>query len=129
MSFSLHFTIDAELDRSLISAKIYGTWKKETAQEYHDEFKKVAEPLLGKKWARVINLSNWKVSYPEIVKIIGDHMRWANQNGNVLAIYIIDDPVKRNQLKKMLSAGGIGSISKTVRTPEEAEKILAENGF
>jgi hypothetical protein len=127
----MHFTIDADVDRSLITSKIYGVWKKETAEDYHAEYKEVAKPILetGKPWAKVVNLSNWKSSYPEMTKVIGEHMRWSSQNGNVLSIYIIDDPITRNQLKKMFQIGSTRKLSKTVRTREEAEKLLVENGF
>jgi hypothetical protein len=129
MSFNMHFTIDVDLDRRLVISKIYGVWKKETANDYHDEFKIVAEPLIGKEWAKIVNLSNWKSSYPEMTKVIGEHMRWSSENGNVLSVYIIDNPITRNQLKKMFHIGGTGKLSKTVRTREEAEKYLIENGF
>lgn len=127
----MHFTIDADLDRRLVVSKIYGIWKKETAEEYHAEYKVEADPLVrsGKEWARIVNLSNWKSSYPEIIRIIGDLMRWSSQNGCVISVYIIDNPVTRNQLKKMFHIGGTGKISKTVRTREEADKIIAELGF
>jgi len=131
MSFSMNFTIDADLDRRLVIAKIYGIWKKETAEEYHNAFKEEAEPLIksGREWAKVVNLSNWKSSYPEMVRVIGQHMRWTSENGNTISIYIIDNPITRNQLRKMFHIGGTGKSSKTVRTPEEAEKVLREHGF
>ena len=131
MSFSMHFTIDADLDRNLVISKIYGVWKKETAEDYHTEYKEVAAPLVekGEKWAKIVNLSNWKTSYPEMDKVIGEHMRWSSENGNVLSVYVIDNPITRNQLKKMFHIGGTGKLSKTVRTLQEAEKFLTENGF
>jgi hypothetical protein len=129
MSFSLHFTIDADLDRRLIIEKIYGTWKKETADEYHEEFVKVAQPLTGSKWAKVINLTNWKSSYPEMVSVIGNHLRWCRENGMILSVNIIENPVTRSQLKKMFALGNTGPISEIVRNEQDAEKILAENGF
>jgi hypothetical protein len=64
-----------------------------------------------------------------MTKVIGEHMRWSIQNGNVLSVYIIDNPVTRNHLKKMFHIGGTGKISKTVKTREEADKIIAESGF
>ena len=129
MSFSMYFTIDADLDRRVIIEKIYGTWKKETAQQYHEEFVKVAEPLLGGEWAKVINLNNWKSSYPEMIKVIGEHLCWCRENGMVLSVNIISNPVTRNQLKKMFNIGETGKISRIVRSQEDAEAILAERGF
>jgi len=126
---SLNFTIDVDLERNLIIEKIYGTWKRETAMEYHKEFLAVAEPLIGKKWAKIINLVNWKSSYPEMIRVIGEHLKWCHENGMVLSVNVIDNPVTKNQLKKMFAIGGTTAISKIVRSPEDGEKILTENGF
>ena len=129
MSFSLNFTIDVDAERKIVMEKIYGTWKKETATSYDEAYRKAAEPLLGEKWAKVVNLTNWKVSYPDIIEMVGQHLRWCRQNGMVLSVNIIDNPVTTNYLKKMFSFGATEDISVIVRTPEEAQKILAEHGF
>lgn len=129
MSFSLNFHIEANLERRVIYEKIYGLWKKETAVEYHEEFMRVAEPLIKGKWAKLINLSNWKTSYPEINAIVGEHLRWCRENGMVLSINVIENPITKTQLKKMFTAGGTGPISKLVRSQEDGEKLLTQNGF
>ncbi len=129
MSFSMNFTIDIDEDRRVMLSKIYGIWKRETAHLYHKEYIAVAKPLMGKKWGKIVNLTNWKSSYPEMVKVIGDHMRWSQENGNTIAVYVIENPITKNQLKKMFSAGSTGPISKMVRSREEADRVLAEYGF
>ncbi|MCP4567037.1 MAG: hypothetical protein GY841_05590 [FCB group bacterium] len=129
MSFSLHFTIDAESDRNVMNVKIYDVWKKQTAVDYHQEFKSEAEPLMGRKWAKIINVTNWKATYPDAMSILGKHMRWSQQNGNVLAIYITDKPISKNNLKKMFHIGGTGKISRFARSREDAEKLLRDFGF
>jgi 23S rRNA pseudoU1915 N3-methylase RlmH len=129
MTISMNFTIDADPDRMIIIEKIYGTWNIETAREYHDEFREVAKPLTGGKWAKLIDLIKWKSSYPEMVRVIGEHLRWCKENGMVLSVNIIENRVTINQLKKMFAIGGTAGISRIVRTREEAEKILRENGF
>ncbi|SYZ74141.1 hypothetical protein TRIP_C60411 [Candidatus Zixiibacteriota bacterium] len=129
MSFSMNFTIDADLKRKLIREKIYGIWKDETAQLYHAEFIKVAEPLIRGKWAKLIDLNNWRSSYPETIDIIGDHLRWCMDNGMILSVNIIENPVTSNQLKKMFVQGGTEEISRMFRTIAEGDKFLRENGF
>ncbi|MEZ5360370.1 MAG: hypothetical protein R3F48_16260 [Candidatus Zixiibacteriota bacterium] len=129
MSFSLNYTIDIDEPRRTMVVKIYGVWKRETARSYHEDFKQIVQPLLGQEWAKIINLTNWKSSYPEMIKVIGEHMRWSQENGNTVAVYIIENPITKNQLKKMFSAGSTKSISRMVRSPEEADRILAEFGF
>ncbi len=127
--FSLNFTIDADTDRKIIREKIYGIWKVETAHEYHAEFQRVAQPLIGDKWAKFVDLRNWKSSYPEIIEILGQHLIWCRENGMILSINIIENPVTRGQLKRFFEVGGTGQMSVLVATPEEGERVLKEQGF
>ncbi len=129
MSFSMNFTIDADLERKLIREKIYGIWKDETAHLYHAEFIKVAQPLIGGKWAKLIDLNNWRSSYPEVVDIVGEHLRWCVENGMALSVNIIENPVTSGQLKRMFTTGGTEEISRIFRTINEGDKFLRENGF
>lgn len=129
MAFSMNFTIEADVDRRVIFAKIYGIWKKETAEEYHREFMKVVEPLLNDKWSKLINLINWKTSYPEMVAVIGDHIKWSHQNDAIFSVYVVDNPVTRNQLKKMITHSGYEKSCMIFDTMAEGENFLKENGF
>jgi len=129
MAFSLNFTIEADEERKIIFAKIYGIWKKETAEEYHQEFKKVVQPLLKDKWSKLINLINWKTSYPEMVVVIGDHIRWSHENKAVYSVYIVNNPVTRNQLKKMIAHSGYQKSCFIFGSVAEGESFLKENGF
>ncbi len=126
---SMNFTIDLDEERRVVFAKIYGIWKKETAQAYHEEYIKVAQPLMGKKWAKLTNLTTWKSSYPEIVEVLGEHMRWCQEQGAEFSIYVIDNPVTQSQLQKMVESGSARSITRLVRTFEEGDKFLKELGF
>jgi len=125
----MYYTLDVDTDRRLMIEKIYGTWKRETAESYHRDFLETVQPLLGREWAKVINLTNWKSSYPEMVEVIGRHLRWCRDNGMVLSVNIIDNQITRNQLKQMFRIGGTGQISKIVRSQQEADKVLAEHGY
>lgn len=126
---SFNFTVDSEPERNLMIAKIYGIWKKETAEAYLQEYMETAEPFLGKKWARITNLSNWKSSYPEIVDILAVHMQWCQENGAVYSVYIIDNPVTHSQLSKMIKKGNVSAITKVFRTFEEGDRFLKKNGY
>jgi hypothetical protein len=125
----MNFTIDVDTERRVVISKIYGIWKKETAEAYHKEYLEVVKPLLGDKWAKLTNLINWKSSYPEIVEVLGEHMHWCQENGAVYSLYVIDNPVTRNQLQKMIDSGHANMITKLFRTMEEGEKFLTENGY
>ena len=125
----MFFNIDADTDRRVVTAKIYGIWKAETARDYHNEYMETSKPLMGKEWAKLTILTNWKSSYPEIIEIIGEHMHWSMDNGAVLSIYVIDNPVTMRQLKQMIEKSAAKDITKLFRNVHEAEKYLQQKGF
>jgi hypothetical protein len=125
----MHYNIDVDTDRKIAVAKIYGIWKAALALEYHNEYKRLVDPLLGRGWAKLTNLTNWKSSYPEIVEIIGRHMRWCFENGAVCSVYVIENPTTRNQLNRMIQSGIAKDYSKVFRTVTEADNYLHSRGF
>jgi len=129
MSISMNYTIEADTERKIIREKIYGIWKEETARSYHDDFVKEASGLINGNWGKIIDLRNWKSSYPEVVDIIGEHLRWCLDNRMVLSVNIIDNPVTLSQLKRMFTLGGTREISKVFRSIKEGDRFLKENGF
>jgi len=129
MILSMHYNIDVDSKRKLVTSKIYGIWKPETAVEYVKEYKDLAKPLLENKWARLSILTNWKSSYPEIIETIGDHLRWCLEHGAEWITYVIDNPVTLNQLKKMIQAGHGEESTRLFRTLKEAEHFLQEQGY
>ncbi|MEW5925381.1 MAG: hypothetical protein AB1746_15475 [Candidatus Zixiibacteriota bacterium] len=129
MSISMNYTVEADVDRKIMKEKIYGIWKKDTARSYHEDFMAEAQPLLKEKWGKIIDLRNWKSSYPEVVDVIGEHLKWCRENGMVLSVNIIDNPVTLSQLKRMFVLGGTENISKVFNSIEEADRFLKQNGF
>ena len=126
-SWSLEFSFRVDTDCAIIFAKVHGLWKADTAKSYHDEFKEEVKPLLGKPWAKLIDLSGWRTSYPDVITIIGKHMIWSTQNGCALSIYVLNNPSTFKQLHQMFSKGRISEVALTFRTLAEAEKYLKEN--
>jgi len=129
MNLHMNFNIEIDEERKLVISKIYGIWKEETATVYHAEYIKAVQPLLKDKWAKLTNCCNWKSSYPEIIEVIGEHMRWCHQHGAVYSTYVIDNPVTTRQLNQMIEKSGAADIAKLFRSYAEADKFLKENGF
>lgn len=126
-SWRLEYSIDVYVDTATVFVKVLGQWKAEVAEAYHESFKEEMAPLLGKPWAKIVDLSNWKVSRQEVTEIIGRHMAWSRDNGVALSIYVLSNQGAFRQLNDMFEAGGTKDISQTFRTWEEAEKFLKEN--
>ena len=123
------FNIDIDAKNSIASVKIYGVWREETAREYSEHFKEEVKVLIGKPWARLNDLSNWKTASDEVIEVIGELLQWCIDNNMVHSVYIIDNPITYGQLMRMVSRGKARDITKTFRTRNEAEKYLKEKGF
>lgn len=127
--WALEYSFDVDEENDVIYAKVFGIWKADTARSYHEDFKAEVAPLLGKPWAKVVDLTNWKTSFPEVIKIIGEHMSWSRANKVSLSLYILNNPSTFRQLQEMFDAGGTKGVSQTFRTYSDAEKYLKEHWF
>jgi hypothetical protein len=125
--WALEYSFDVDEENAIIYAKIFGIWKADTARNYHDDFKAEVVPLLGKPWAKVIDLCNWRTSFPEVIRIIGEHMSWSRANNVAMSLYVLNNPSTFRQLQEMFDAGGTKSVSQTFRTYADAEKFLKEH--
>ena len=128
-SWSLEYTIDVDTENAVVYVKIYGQWTAETAQRYHEEFKRDVQPLLDKPWAKLVDLTSWKTSRNEVTNVIGRHMAWLKANNVALSIYVINNVSTFRQLNEMFIKGGTKDISHTFRTWEEGERFLQANWF
>ena len=60
------FNIDVDEPNQLVYVKIYGIWREDSAYSYLEEFKKEVAAIIGKPWARLVDLSNWKTASDEV---------------------------------------------------------------
>ena len=127
--WSLEYSFDVDVENAIIYEKIFGIWKLSTAESYYEDFKEEVQPLLGKPWAKLVDLTNWKTSYPEVIKKIGEHLEWCRKNGMVLSINVLNNPSTFRQLNEMFVVGNTKNISQIFRTHAEAQKYLEEHWF
>jgi hypothetical protein len=127
--WALEYSFELDRRNAIIYAKVFGIWKAETARSYHEDFKLEVEPIVKKPWAKLIDLSNWRTSYPEVIEIVGEHMEWSRLNNVALSLYVLNNPSTFRQLHEMFTAGGTKEISQTFRSYEEAELFLRDHWF
>lgn len=128
-SWSLEYSFDVDVDKAVIYEKIHGIWKLETAIRYHADFQKEVQPLIVKPWAKLVNLSNWRTSYPQVVAKIGEHLQWCRKHNMALSINVLNNPSTFRQLNEMFAVGHTKPMSQVFRTQEEAMKYLEEHWF
>ncbi|MDH4158394.1 MAG: hypothetical protein OEW00_14080 [candidate division Zixibacteria bacterium] len=127
--WSFEYSFDLDEKHSVIYEKIYGIWRETTARNYHEDFVKEVTPIIDRPWAKLIDLSNWKTSSPEVIEIVGEHLAWCVEHNMVASINIINNPVTYGQLMRMFAKGKTKNISQVYRTRDEGLKALKELGF
>lgn len=128
-SWSLEYSFDVDVDKAIVYEKIHGIWKLDTAIKYHQDFQKEVQPLIAKPWAKLVNLSNWRTSYPQVVSRIGEHLQWCRKHNMVLSINVLNNPSTFRQLNEMFVVGHTKQMSQVFRTQAEAMKYLEEHWF
>jgi hypothetical protein len=127
--WSFNFTIEIDLDAHIAYNKIFGVWRLQTAQDFHEQFRRDVEPLVKKPWVRVVDLINWRMGTPEMVDEIGKHMKWCRAHNMIMQVHVVNDPVRYGQLQRMFEKGEVKDISKVFRTRVEAQRFLREQGY
>jgi hypothetical protein len=125
--WSLEYSFDVDVENQVVYEKIDGIWKEETAREYNRDFLEEVEPLLKKPWVKLVDLRGWRTSYPQMVNVIGDHLKWCKAHNMGLSLNVLNNPSTFRQLNEMFRYAGTREMSETFRTFEEAEKFLKEN--
>lgn len=127
--WQFEYNIDVDVDNHLMYEKIYGVWRRATAEQYVADFIEEAAPLIDKPWAKMCDLTQWKTAAPEVIDIIGKHLIWCRQNNLALSVDVIDNPITYAQLQRMFDKGGVHHLVKVFRTRSEGEKYLASQGY
>lgn len=128
-SWNFQYSLDVDLENSVIYEKIYGVWRRQTAENYNIDYKRETAELIKKPWAKLCDLTNWKTGSPEVIEIIGNHLEWCRQHNLVVSVNIINNSVTYAQLQKMFQRGGTKDMSQTFRTRAEGERYLKDMGF
>ena len=127
--WSLEYSIDVDADNGIVYEKIFGIWKKETAESYKKDFEEEVTPIIDKPWVKLIDLNNWKIGYPEVVDIIGQHLAWCRKHNMVWSVNVINATATYKQLQRMFEKGGTKKMSKTFRNHAEGVAFLRQKGF
>lgn len=127
--WAFEYTLDVDLDNRIIYEKIYGVWRVATAKAYIQDFQDEVKQLTKKPWARMVDLSNWKIAYPEVIEIMGSHFDWCRQHSLQWSVNVINNPTTYGQLVRMANSGKVSEYTRTFRTQFEADKFLKEQKY
>ena len=117
-------------EQQVILAFVNGSWDRTTAEEYAEEFKRLAEPLQGADWAHIVYLDHWQLGVPEIEPVIQQLVQWCidHQLRYAAQIYC-PHMVKKYQLERMIIDHTAGFERRVYPTEAQAFAWLTEKGF
>jgi hypothetical protein len=118
-------------DARVVCVYLNGSWNRETAVEFSEQFKRACSPLLdGNKWAQVAYFDDWELGVPEIEPVIRQFIEWArdNQLTHIAHVYRLSK-IKRYQLNKMVPDNFGSILRQSFEVDENAFAWLAEQGF
>jgi hypothetical protein len=105
MSFNFppHGTFSLKISNNIIVARLAGSWNKECAQNYAQDFKSIAHQLSHQSWGHLVYLDDWELGVPEMTPIIQDLVDWCTHNGLKKSAQIYcQSMTKRYSLDKMI---------------------------
>ena len=101
--FNVHGEWKISVDNQVLLQWFSGSWNEEAIIAYAKEFKIMATPLVGSKWAILSVFEDWELGVPEIEKHVIEHCQWFKDNGCIKECHIYSaDAAKEMQLEKLI---------------------------
>jgi len=117
-------------EQRVILAVASGSWDRLTAEDYAEEFKRLAAPLADAPWAHIVYLDQWQLGVPAIEPVIRDLVQWCTDNNlrHVAQVYC-PHMVKKYQLDRMIIDRSQVFEKRVYPTEQEAFAWLSSVGF
>lgn len=129
MDWNFQHKITIDRDEKIVYVKIFGVWRGDIAKGFKEDFQEKITPMIEEPWAKLTDLQKWKMSTPEVVNILGAHMKWCSENNMQWQVFLINDPVRYGQLQKMMDKGRVRKKTAIFRNMFEAVNFLKEKGY
>ncbi len=126
-----HQAYQLHAEGQTIWVKPNGILTMRSAQEYQHELKQLAQPIVGKPWAMVMDLTCWQPSPLPVVDILKQVSSWcfAHQLTHVALILPPDPLLTWQYLKATDVAKPADFVRYQVANVQEARQVLADAGF
>ncbi len=129
LNWNFQHNIQIDEENKIVYSKIFGVWRGDTAKAYAEDYKEKVAGMIDQPWAKFTDLQKWKMSTPEVVSILGLHMKWCSENNMEWQVFVINDPIRYGQLQKMIDKGKVRKKTAIFRNSFEAVKFLKEKGY
>lgn len=95
-----HGTYEMHTHGQVISIKVCGGWNYETTLRWCIEYKDRIDEISQKPWARVMDLTHWALTTPDVWERVDEVNNWANGHNQKYEIVICPLSVQKQLLDR-----------------------------
>jgi len=95
-----HGSFDMDVDGQVIVVKVYGAWNFETTSRWCDEYKQHIDAIKNKPWTRLMDLSLWELTTPDVWELVDKVNHWANSNNQQHEVVICPLSIQKHLLER-----------------------------
>jgi len=95
-----HGSFDMIQHGQIISLNVFGGWNFETTSRWCSEYKTHIDSIKGAPWARIMDLTFWELTTPDVWEIVDEVNIWANQNNQKYEVVICPLSLQRQLLER-----------------------------
>jgi len=96
-----HGSFEMTSQSQVITLKVFGGWNFETTSRWCSEYKSHINAIRNKPWARLMDLTYWELTTPDVVEIVDEVNTWANQNNQKYEVVICSMAIQEELLRKV----------------------------
>lgn len=119
------FFVEVDMRLAIVKVKVWGFWTVEDGQAYVDEFKRVAQKVLGRPWYVLADISEFTAQKPEVSALVEQTMAYATANGLVKAANLVSSSLGKMQIARLSQAMGLPEFSFFQTERQAIEWLLA----
>ncbi|WP_426414689.1 hypothetical protein [Aestuariirhabdus sp. LZHN29] len=83
-----HGTYEMGVYDQIITLKVFGAWNLETTKRWCSEYRDHIQAVKSNPWARIIDLTFWQLTTPDVWEIVDDVNIFANDNNQKYEVVI-----------------------------------------
>lgn len=121
-----HGYFEMERHEQVILIKVFGTWNLETTMRWCIEYKRHIESIKHSPWARILDLTFWELTTPDVWAYVDEVNSWANNHNQKFEIVICPLSLQKMQLKRAHQLLSNVEI-KYCQNLQEARNLLASS--
>jgi hypothetical protein len=130
IDFAEHGSFTLTVENNVIVATLNGSWNKEAAVAYKNQFMHVAQPLIGNPWGHIVYLDEWELCEAEMFQVIIPLVTWCIDNGLQKAAHIYSKSAIKKHFLDQMVVERHGDFERCIFTSKtEAADWLAESDF